>query len=81
MTETGFTWEELSDVVHTIKKERVVIITAIHELERFSGTIDRLKKQDKRLSLVENKLYEIIDKHKEPRQKGSRHEKDHGSWS
>ncbi len=48
-----FSWKEMSDVVHAIKEERVVIC----------GAIQRLKASDNKLARVEDKLMLMIEKH------------------
>lgn len=50
-----FTWKEMSEVVHAIKDERVVIC----------GAIMRMKKTDDALKRIEGKLMDLVNQHKD----------------
>ena len=49
----SFSWEEMSDLKHLLKNERVVIF----------GAISKLKRVDSKLKDVEDRIDDIIFKH------------------
>ena len=49
-----FTWKEMGEIVHMIKQERVVIFSAVSKLKRI----------DKKLVEIQDKIDAIIEKTK-----------------
>jgi len=56
-------WEKISEIKHALAQERTIICGVIMRLERLcvKDTIDKLKLCDKRLSILEAQLVEVIN--------------------
>ena len=52
-TTNEFTWEELSEIIHVVRSERVIVLRAIQRMQEADGNLQR----------VEERLHDLILKH------------------